>query len=681
VDGAEVKLHENVRASVITLLRDLLKEVVEEKYWLTKDPHSLLLMRLLGSEEITLLMPQEVYVGSERKSVDMTLGNTIVFEFKSSEREFAEAEESARTKYWHVVSRARYYIVTNWDRWRIYSVTKDGLGLEMEGGREEARKRLRLIISQLEEIKIPPLPGNVEALYKLDYEEKFHKYLREAFEKVKEHPNIKPLYEAYRSIMSMLYGATNEELFIDLFIRHTYMQLAVMASLSATLGKSGKHEELASGSLINVDIALPYLNWWRQARRYNDDARKLIDEVLEEVVDRTYMISWSSGVAEDVFRMLYEFLMEPTVRRRLGEYYTPLWLVEMMLNEFGNIRGKIILDPFCGSGTFLVTAFHRKVNLGESPDDAYNEVVGFDVNPLAVAVARAELIIAYWRRTQKEPENPPHIYHIDTFAIWFGGGSILIPGLNEVASKARSFLQTLINFGFINLGGTRDILVLLRDIEKSLTLAIRFAYKECGLRIDCLEKMIATYLEEQLKDYQHDFIQSFLDHIKNSSASGTIAKLIVNHGGNDVWGTVFMSIYAPILMTRFKPDIIITNPPWIPVTEYQAPYSDKIREYMFEKITMCIKDKKKAAQILTGADMASATLGESINLADEVAYIMNEDQLFNHRRSTPAGIVATYCILRNTLRGGNVKLYHFDFDVFQHGIKPAVIIIKRGGAS
>ena len=679
MDGAEVKLHENVRASVITLLRDLLKEVVEEKYWLTKDPHSLLLMRLLGSEEITLLMPQEVYVGSERKSVDMTLGNTIVFEFKSSEREFAEAEESARTKYWHVVSRARYYIVTNWDRWRIYSVTKDGLGLEMEGGREEARKRLRLIISQLEEIKIPPLPGNVEALYKLDYEEKFHKYLREAFEKVKEHPNIKPLYEAYRSIMSMLYGAANEEFFIDLFIRHTYMQLAVMASLSATLGKSGKHEELASGSLINVDIALPYLNWWRQARRYNDDARKLIDEVLEEVVDRTYMISWSSGVAEDVFRMLYEFLMEPTVRRKLGEYYTPLWLVEMMLNEFGNIRGKIILDPFCGSGTFLVTAFHRKVNLGESPDDAYNEVVGFDVNPLAVAVARAELIIAYWRRTQKEPENPPHIYHIDTFAIWFGEGSILIPGLNEVASKARSFLQTLINFGFVNLGGTRDILVLLRDIEKSLTLAIRFAYRKCGLRTDCLEKMIETYLEEQLKGYQHDFIQSFLDHFKKSSASGTIAKLIVNHGGNDVWGTVFMSIYASILMTKFRPDVIITNPPWIPVTEYQAPYSNKIREYMLEKINMCVKDKK--AQILTGADVASAALGKSIGLADEVAYIMNEDQLFNHRHSTPAGIVATYCILKNTLRDGNVKLYHFDFDVFQHGIKPAVIIIKRGGAS
>lgn len=671
-------MHENVRVNTVILLRELLKEVVRDRYEVTKDPYSLTLLRLLESEEVTLLMPQEIYVGAEKRSIDMALGNTMVFEFKSSEGEFSEAEEDAKTKYWHVVSKAKYHIVTNWDTWRIYSVTGSGLKLEVESDREEAKRRLRLIISQLREIKIPPLPKNVENLYKLDHE-KFLNNLRRTFSIVSNDPSIKPLYEAYKSIMSMLYGSADEGSFTDLFIRHTYMQLAIMASLSAMLNKSGELEEACSGSLTSIDIALPYLNWWRQARRINGEARGLVDEVLKEVVNRAYLIDWSSSTAEDVFRMLYEFLVEPSVRRRLGEYYTLLWLVEMMLNGFDNIKGKIILDPFCGSGTFLVTAFHMKVDLGENPDDAYNEVVGFDVNPLAVAVARAELIIAYWRRTQKEPENPLHIYRIDTFAIWFGEGSILIPGLNEVASKARSFLQTLINFGFVNLGGTRDILVLLRDIEKSLTLAIRFAYRKCGLRTDCLEKMIETYLEEQLKGYQHDFIQSFLDHFKKSSASGTIAKLIVNHGGNDVWGTVFMSIYASILMTKFRPDVIITNPPWIPVTEYQAPYSNKIREYMLEKINMCVKDKK--AQILTGADVASAALGKSIGLADEVAYIMNENQLFNHRHSTPAGIVATYCILKNTLRGGNVKLYHFDFDVFQHGIKPAVIIIKRGGAS
>ncbi len=38
--------------------------------------------------------------------------------------------------------------------------------------------------------------------------------------------------------------------------------------------------------------------------------------------------------SEDVFRTLYEFLVEPPVRRQLGKYYTPIWLVEMILSEF-----------------------------------------------------------------------------------------------------------------------------------------------------------------------------------------------------------------------------------------------------------------------------------------------------------------------------------------------------------
>jgi type I restriction-modification system DNA methylase subunit len=136
--------------------------------------------------------------------------------------------------------------------------------------------------------------------------------------------------------------------------------------------------------------------------------------------------------------------VEPRVRRGLGEYYTPPWLVEMMLNEF-DVKDKIILDPFCGSGTFLVKAFYRKVSKGEDPDKALDEVVGFDINPLAVAVARAELIIAYLRVKGREPETPPHIYHVDTLATWFGEGSISVAGLENLAKKAQAYLQILLN--------------------------------------------------------------------------------------------------------------------------------------------------------------------------------------------------------------------------------------------
>ena len=669
-----IRSHEDVRVKVTTFLRDLLKKLIHERS--VSDHSYTTLLKLIDSPEVTVLMPQEIRIGIEKKRVDMALGTTIVFDFKISEREFDEAEKAAREKYWPIVSKAKFFITTNWDTWRIYSVTNTGLSLIEEGDLREAERFLKTqIIPQVKEIRIPPLLENVEALYKLEHEELLNN-LKKAFNSVREDARIKPLYEAYKSMMSMLYGEADEGFFEDLFIRHTYMHMVVLASLTAALGKIGKVEDMCSGSLINVDIALPYLNWWKVALS-NEAARKPIEEVLEKIVARANLVDWSLGVAEDVFRGLYEFLVEPSVRRDLGECYTPIWLIEMMINEF-NIKDKVILDPFCGSGTFLVKAFYMKYEAGENPDNALNEVVGFDINPLAIAVARAELVIAYRRVCSKEPENPPHIYHVDTFATWFGGDVIPIMGLEELMKKARAYLQTLINFKQIKVGSSLEILSVLRNLEKNLTYTIRFSYYECRLDVKCLEEKIGNYLKKYLRDAEDSFTQKFLEHFEKDHVARSIVNLITRHGGNDVWAVVLTSIYTPILMTKFKPDIIITNPPWKPVTEYKAPYSDKIREYMLEKIRRRIPEK--AAQVLAGADIAAAALGKSIELAqDGVGFIMNKDQLFNYKHSTPAGIVATYCILECLLRNikAKVKLFDFDFDVFQHGVHPAVIIVKR----
>jgi len=672
-----LKPHENIRVQVAQLLRDLLRRIVSERYKITKDLYSYMLLKILElPERITVLIPQEVRVGTERKWVDMTLGGTVVFEFKSNEREFHEAESDAMTRYWPVVSKAKFFIVTNLDKWRIYTVTTTGLSLVEECGKQEAIKYLEAqIIPQVKEIKIPPLPENVESLYKLDHEALLER-LRKAFNAVKDDSRIRPLYEAYKSLMSLLYSRASEEFFEDLITRHTYMQLAVLASLTTALGKVGRVEDVCSGSLIYIDIALPYLNWWKAAL-HNEATRDLIEEVLREVVARANLIDWSLGTAEDVFRTLYEFLVEPSVRRELGEYYTPIWLVEMMLSEF-DIKGKIILDPFCGSGTFLVRAFYRKVDEGEDPDSALNEVIGFDVNPLAVAVARAELVIAYKRVSGREPESPPHIYHVDTFATWFGGSMISIMGIEDLMRKASTYLQTLINFKQITLDSTSEILATLRGLERNLTYAIRFSYGECKLDFECLREKIESYLEQSLRNSKDVFTQKFLEHFKRDNVASSIANLIVRHGGNDVWAVVLISIYTPILMTKFKPDIIVTNPPWIPVTEYRASYSSKIREYMLNRISKCVGDT--ATQILSGADIAAAALGKAIELANEgVGFVMNRDQSFNYKSPTQAGVVATYCILRDLLGNSavSVKLFDISFDVFQHGVPPAVVIVKR----
>jgi hypothetical protein len=672
-----LKLHENIRIKVVQFLRNVLRNVAEERYRINKeDTYSHTLLRLLDSHEIVTLMPQEIYVDGRREAIDMALGNKIVFQLKSSEREFDEAERDATTKYWPIVSKADFFIVTNWDKWRIYEVTEDRLNLIETCDIHKASGLLKTqVIPQLKDIKIPPLPENVEALYRLDHE-KLLDNLRRAFNIVRKDSKIIPLYEAYKSMMSMLYGEADEKFFEDLFIRHTYMQLAVLASLTASLGRKGITEDVCSGSLINIDIALPYLNWWKTALR-DENARKLIIEVLDEIVMRTNIIDWSISTVEDVFRTLYEFLVEPPIRRELGEYYTPLWLVEMMIKEF-DVKEKIVLDPFCGSGTFLIKTFYRKVEGGEDPDNALNEVVGFDINPLAVTVARAELIIAYKRMSGREPDNPPHIYHVDTFAIWFGESITPIKGLEEFMDKARKHLEKSINLREIKFDSTSQILTILRNLEKNLTYAIRFSYSECKFDFKCLEERIESYLERSLSIFKDNFTQKFIEHFKKESMARSIANLIIEYGGNDVWAVVLISIYTPILMTMFKPDIIITNPPWKPVTEYRAPYSSKIREYMLEKIRKRLSEK--AGQTLIGADVAAAALCKSIEFAKEgVAFIMNRDQLFNYKYSTPAGIVATYCMLEDVLKNvkARIKLSDFDFDVFGHGIYPAVIVIRR----
>ncbi|MFP3172534.1 MAG: N-6 DNA methylase [Acidilobus sp.] len=676
-----LKPHENVRVNVVNLIVQSLKTVLERRCRVSQTLDCYVLRRLLEEPEgITILMPQEVYVGGEKWAVDTLLGDVAVIEYKGREQEFEEAERSARGKYWSVVSRRKYYIVTTWEKWRIYRVTKNNLELVVEGDRDKAREVLETqILPGLEALKIPPLPENIEALYKLDYE-KYLDDLKQAFRKVKDDPRVKPLYEAYRSMIQSLYSGADEGFYEDLFIRHTYMQIAVIASLTIALGKGGLPEDVCSGSLIGVDVALPYLNWWKTAL-LREDAKPLVEGVLRDIVGRATLVDWSLDTAEDVFRTLYEFLVEPPVRRQLGEYYTPIWLVEMMLSEF-DLPGKVVLDPFCGSGTFLIKAFHEKVKRGEDPEKALAEVVGFDINPLAIAVARAELVLAYKRASGKEPENPPHVYHVDTFATWFGGytAPAVESELEELARKAHDYLSVLINFKQVDLGSTSNVLAVLRLIEKSLTLANRFSYSECKLNEKCLEEKIERYVSENLKNAGNSFLQHFLEHFKKNKVAGTIAKLIVRHGGNDVWAAVFTSIYAPILLHVFKPDIIVTNPPWIPVTEYKAPYSEGIRSYMLKRIRNCVGDK--ATQVLNGADIASAALAKSIELASSgVGFVMNKDQLFNHRTSAQSGIVATYCMLEQTRRSVNfaLKLYDFDFDVFQHGMPPAVVIVKRVG--
>jgi hypothetical protein len=107
----------------------------------------------------------------------------------------------------------------------------------------------------------------------------------------------------------------------------------------------------------------------------------------------------------DLLGPLYQDLFPKQVRHALGEYYTPAWLVRHVLDEVGydGQPGRRLLDPACGSGSFLIAAIeracawhakHSGLTGAELGRQIVSDVVGFELNPLAVVTARANYLIA-----------------------------------------------------------------------------------------------------------------------------------------------------------------------------------------------------------------------------------------------------------------------------------------------
>jgi len=117
------------------------------------------------------------------------------------------------------------------------------------------------------------------------------------------------------------------------------------------------------------------------------------------------------GRDSDLFRQLYQAIFPATVRQACGEFYTPQWLVDFVLDRAapdlhgGTMR---LLDPSCGSGAFLVRAARRIAAAGRDP---LEDVCGFDTNPLAVLTARVNLLACLARPARAAARMPSVFLH------------------------------------------------------------------------------------------------------------------------------------------------------------------------------------------------------------------------------------------------------------------------------
>jgi len=137
-----------------------------------------------------------------------------------------------------------------------------------------------------------------------------------------------------------------------------------------------------------------------------------VDE-LKDLVDDLDKYDFYT-VPQDVVGQVFERLIPPHERHALGQYFTPEHLVDLTLAFCVRNPEDTILDPTCGTGTFLVRAYDRKRYLGqEDHEQLLSDLWGVDIARFPAELATINL----YRLNPKDYASFPRILALDFFEI------------------------------------------------------------------------------------------------------------------------------------------------------------------------------------------------------------------------------------------------------------------------
>jgi SAM-dependent methyltransferase len=189
-----------------------------------------------------------------------------------------------------------------------------------------------------------------------------------------------------------------------LFLQHTYLVIVARAVAHVVLdlaipdGGGGDPAPVPCGGPFAASIPAmaesDVFDWIDADAGGRDFVRRIVTHVRRFDLRR---------VETDVLKVLYESLIDRDERRGLGEYYTPDWLASKVVRHaVSPPPGQRVLDPACGSGTFLFHVIRHYLRAAEEAgmpmhvraSSAAAHVAGFDVHPVAVIIARVTCLLA-----------------------------------------------------------------------------------------------------------------------------------------------------------------------------------------------------------------------------------------------------------------------------------------------
>jgi SAM-dependent methyltransferase len=386
----------------------------------------------------------------------------------------------------------------------------------------------------------------------------------------------------WAELLKLVYGREVES--DSLFFQHTFLVIVAKCIALAVLHlREDDPARLLSGEAfeaagIGGAVESDFFDWVLA----HPDGADLVRRIMTHV--RRFRLT---DVNSDILKVLYESLIDRDERHGLGEYYTPDWLAAKIVKAaVDRPLEQKVLDPACGSGTFLFHAVRHYLAEAETagvlPErraaEAAALVTGVDIHPVAVIIARVTYLLAlapvllHRRGSISLPVYLGDSMQLSISEI-IGGKELTIRVPPPPAGGSQSGEKDANGREQLDFPDTfcRDPALFDKAIERMRT------GSEAGMTRSQIEAALRRITEQH---YRADVTEEQQHAIADLGKTYIVFDRLRREGRDSVWAYVARNLSRPLALASGGgwANVVVGNPPWVALRHMTSDLQKHFRE-------------------------------------------------------------------------------------------------------